>query len=228
MKLLRSITMQFRASWTAIKLILVMSAVLLSTVLFLHHWKSIPIRSLTGDPVSISGDPVYVGFLSQVGIFLWAAAAAICFFSAKVLPQRSDCFRIKRFLVISGALTLLLGLDDVFLLHEHVFPVFGIPEKVVFIFYAGCLIAYLIRQYLIILKTQWILLGMALTCFGTSIALDLWQPAGIDPYLLEDGTKLVGIGSWLVYFYQTAATAIAQSTVQQPLVPERPMITVEK
>lgn len=220
MQLIPSALKQFRASWTEIRLILVISAVLISLVLLLHHWKEIPIRFLTGDPLSISGDPVYTGFLSQIGIFLWAATAAICLFSAKVLPTHSDCSKIKRFLFVSGILTLLLGLDDMFLLHEEVFPHFGIPEKAVFGGYAGFLIFYLIRGYSTLLNTEYVLLGIAFVFFSGSIGLDLWQPPNIDPFLVEDGMKLVGIVSWLVYFFKTATTAVTQHTVRSRVVLE--------
>lgn len=220
MQLMPSALKQFRTSWTGIKLILAISAALIGMVLLLHHWKGIPIQFLTGDPLSISGDPVYTGFLSQIGVFLWAAAAGICLFSANVLPKGSDCSKIRRFLFVSGMLTLLLGLDDMFLLHEEVFPRFGIPEKAVFSGYASLLIFYLIRGYKTLLKTEYVLLGMAFVCFGGSIVLDLWEPPGIDPFLFEDSVKLVGIVSWLVYFFKTAMTAVSQSMIQPHVVLE--------
>ena len=57
---------------------------------------------LTRDPAAILDVPVYVGFLSQIGILLWAATAAICLFSAAVLWRREPVDSIARFLVCSG------------------------------------------------------------------------------------------------------------------------------
>ena len=157
-----------------IGLILAVSAVLFGVVLLLHFWKGIPIGRLTRDPVSISKLPIYTGFLSQIGIIFWSASAAISLFSAKVLSRHPDTLRIKPFLFVSGLLTMLLALDDVFLLHEEFFPYLGVPQNLVFVSYAGFLLFYLIRFYSIILKTEYILLGMALVFFGISITIDVF------------------------------------------------------
>lgn len=194
---------------------LAVSAVLIGVVLLLHFWKGVPIGRLTRDPTTIIRVPFYTGFLSQIGIFFWAASAAVCMFSAKVLSRHPDCLKIKRFLFVSGLLTLVLGLDDVFLLHEKFFPRFGVPETVVVASYLGFVLFYLVRFYSIILKTDYILLGMALFFFGVSITLDLFDPSGIDPYLYEDGAKLVGIVSWLSYFFCVGAFAVYRNAAQQ-------------
>ena len=205
MKLSLSPLARFRLSWPMIVLILAVSAVLVGVVLLLHFWKGIPIGRLTRDPTAIVGVPLYTGFLSQIGIFFWSASTAVCIFSAKVLSRHPDSLEIKRFLFVSGLLTLVLGLDDVFLLHEDFFPSFGVPEKVVFVSYAGIVLFYLVRFYSIILNTNYILLGMALVFFGVSITLDLFSHGS---YLFEDGAKLVGIVSWLSYFFHVGAYAV--------------------
>ena len=189
-------------------LVLAVSAVLIGVVLILHFWKSIPIDRLTCDPISIVDAPLYTGFLSQIGIFFWSATAAICLFGAKVLSRHPESLKIRGFLVVSGLLTLVLGLDDAFLLHEEFFPSIGVSQKMVFVIYAGILIFYLIRFSSVILETEYVLLGMALFFCGISIVVDWLQSRGIDLHLLEDGAKLVGIVSWLAYFYRVAASAV--------------------
>ncbi len=217
MKSLLSPLARFRSSWPMIGLIIVVSAVLIGGVLLLHFWKGVPISRLTRDPIGIIGVPSYTGFLSQIGIFFWSASAAICMFSAKVLSKHPDCLKIKHFLFVSGLLTLLLGLDDVFLLHENFFPRFvGVPETVVIASYLGCVLFCLVRFYSVILKTDYILLGMALIFFGVSNILDLLDPFPfLDSYLYEDGAKLVGIVSWLSYFFRVGAFAVYRNAAQQ-------------
>lgn len=215
MKSLLSPLAQFRTSFPIIGVILAVSAVFIGVVLLLHFWKGIPIGRLTRDPTAIVGVPLYTGFLSQIGIFFWSASVAICMFSAKVLPRRHpDSLKIRRFLFISGLLTLVLGLDDAFLLHEELFPYFGIPQIVVLVSYAGFVLFYLIKFYSIILKTEYILLVMALVFFGISMTLDLFHPSGIDPYLFEDGAKLLGIVSWLSYFFRVGEFAVYLNAAQ--------------
>jgi hypothetical protein len=64
------------------------------------------------------------------------------------------------------------------------------------------------KFYRLILKTDYFLLVIALFFFAISVALDLFPYSGIDPYFYEDGAKLVGIVSWLVYFFNTAEYSI--------------------
>ena len=109
---------------------------------------------------------------------------------------------------------MLLGLDDIFLLHESVFPYLGIHEKVVYATYAGLVLFYLVKFYPTILKTEYILLVMALGFFALSVIFDKSSIPGIDPYLLEDGVKIAGIVSWMFYFYSVGTVAINKYTTQ--------------
>ncbi len=103
---------------------------------------------------------------------------------------------------------MVLGLDDIFLLHESVFPHLGIPEKVVYASYAGFVLLYLLWFYSVILNTEYILLMVALILFFASIVLDNFTPPGFNPYLLEDGAKMAGIVNWFFYFFRVGIVAI--------------------
>ncbi|WP_246264627.1 hypothetical protein [Aromatoleum toluvorans] len=197
-----------RSSLPALVLIAAAAAVPIGTVLLLRVWKGVPIHLLTSDVTSIAGVPAYTGFLSQLGIFVWAGAAAICFFCAWLLPARPEAQEARRFLLVSGLLTAVLACDDLFLLHEEFFPSLGIPEKAVFAGYAAFVLGYLVRFRRLILGTDYILLGLAFAAFATSIGLDLVNPAGINPYLYEDSAKFAGIVSWSGYFFRTGAGAL--------------------
>ena len=198
-----------------IGLVLAVSASLIGVVLLLHYWEGIPYGKLTRDPAAIFGAPLYIGFLSQIGIFFWSASTAVCIFSAKILSRHPDFLNIKRFLYVSGLLTLVLGLDDAFLLHEKFFPRIGVDETIVIVIYGGCVLFYLVRFYTTILKTEYMFLGMALIFFGVSITLDFFHVPGLGSYIIEDGAKLVGIVSWLAYFILVAGAAVCRNTTQQ-------------
>lgn len=217
MKSSLSLFAQLRLSWSAILLVLGISTALIGGVLLLHLFKGVSIGELTRDPVTILQGSIYIGFLSQVGIFFWAASAAVCMFCAYVIPRSSDTTQLKNFLFASGLLTLVLGIDDVFLFHEEVLPYIGVPQILVYVIYVGLILFYLVRFHSIILKSEYILLGMALGFFGVSVALDVIHPKGIDPDLFEDGAKFVGLVSWSAYFIRFGAFAVLQNTAQQPL-----------
>lgn len=185
----------------AIGLTLAASAVILGGVVLLNLGGGIPMADLIRDPAAIAGMPAYTGLLSQIGLFLWAAAAAICLFCARLASRGGpDEAGMARFFFASGALTLLLGLDDAFLLHEDVFPRIGIPEKVVLASHVLLTAAYLlVFARTILTRTGHGLLAMALFFFAASVVLDVLNPPAM-PYLAEDAAKLTGILGWLAYF----------------------------
>lgn len=203
---------QLRPAFLMIGLVTAVSAVLIGMALLIHFRMGVPFGDLTRDPVSIGELPVYAGFLSQAGIFFWAAAATVCFFAFRVLVQRRDRHPFTWFLFFAGALSLLLGLDDAFLLHERVFPRLGVPQKFVHAGYASCVLLYLLAFRRVILDTEYVLLALALVGFAVSLSLDFASVGGVTPFLIEDGAKLIGIVSWQVYFFHVAAAAVTFNT----------------
>lgn len=206
---------KFRKSGQFALLVLLGASFFIGVVLLLKAWKGIPTEQLTRDPNAIFDMPLYVGFLSQVGIFIWAATAMVCLYSSRLIPREARNAETRRYLFMSGLLLALLGLDDAFLLHEQFFPFIGIPEKVVYGIYAGIMFYILLRFSRLILKTKYPLLLAGLVCFALSISLDWLQPESIDIFLVEDGAKLVGILSWLAYFSHTAFAQTANAFVSQ-------------
>jgi len=192
----------------SIGLALAIGTAVFGAVVSLKVWKNVSFAFLSRDIVSIGDLPAYAGFMSQLGVILWFAAATVCIIGAKVLAVQQRFLNFQQFLWFSGLLTILLGLDDAFLLHERFLPNMGIPEKVIMTFYGSIVAAYACRFLHTILSTQYVVLVSALMFFGVSISLDLFPIANIDPYLFEDGAKMVGIIAWFVYFYQTTMTAI--------------------
>ena len=216
MKQANGIRAQFRSVRPTLALIALISAFLLGVVVFLHYWKELPIVALTSDPLSVAGMPIYLGFLSQIGIFIWAATAAICLFTAFVLTSgKSDIPHLNRFLILAGLLTLWLGLDDVFILHEKFFPKIGVPQDLVLGVYAGLALIWTIRFRETIAKTEYVLLGMALAFLGASVAQDIFSPEYASLHLFEDGAKLIGLLSWLAYFVRLCFSEVRLNVAQQ-------------
>ncbi|NKB88807.1 MAG: hypothetical protein GKS06_11370 [Acidobacteria bacterium] len=80
----------------------------------------VPFDVLIRDVTQVAGLPPVTGALSQLGLLLWAAAAAICFFVAGINWTANPA--VRRFLVASAVFTTVLALDDTFLWHERVTP----------------------------------------------------------------------------------------------------------
>jgi hypothetical protein len=175
---------------------------------------------LTRDPVSVAELPFYTGFLSNVGVLLWAAAATVCIFSATVSRPLQGAPQMRSFLIASGFVSLWLGLDDVFVFHETAFPIYlGLPESVTLAVYAVVLLAYLLVFFRTLLSTDYVLFVMAGVFFALSVALDMLDPLrALGDYFVEDSAKLTGIVSWFAYFWSTGAAAL-RGTPGQPREP---------
>ena len=202
---------QIRANRKWILLIFLTSSFLIGLLLLLRIWKDVPISYLTRDLAYTAEVPFYTGFFSQLGIFFWAGSATLCLFSAhmKWLGQ-IEIDPLKMFLFYSGLLSLLLAFDDIFLLHEEVFPVyFGISELIVFGIYGILVVILLVKFRLSILKTNYILLAMGFGFLGLSIVFDIFEVSVINTFLLEDGAKMTGIVSWFFYYYSNAVSTVS-------------------
>jgi hypothetical protein len=198
----------FKSTTSAILLILGISGFLISPVVLLHNFGGVEFDELTRDPVAFLGGSVYTGFLSQVGILLWAAVSSICIFGSYCLPKIAQSSNIKNYLLASGLITLMLGLDDAFQIHENLSTHFGIPEKLVFLCYIFFMCAYIFKFYSLISKTEHILLEIGFLFFSFSILLDTIESPAPIIYLLEDGAKLAGIVSFLSYYFRLGVTKI--------------------
>jgi len=218
-KRLDNLILQLRTMWLAFLFVSVASAFFLGVVLVIHFWKGVRIHDLTSDPLLVMGGASYIGFLSQIGIFFWAASAAVCFFAASVVSGEPSV-RMKSFFFASGLLSLFLGLDDVFQLHDEFFPSIGVPEKITYASYVGFTLLWLIQFRPIILITEYLLLGTAFLFFSLSIALDVVTIHLNAHYFFEDGAKLIGIISWLTYFYRSAIFVARNNTVQKNDAPD--------
>ena len=96
----------------------------------------IPIMDFTRDPLSVMDAPFYIGIVSNIGIVFWAAGATICFFASAIVSRLPHSSNSTNFLLFGGIITTVLLLDDLFLLHEQVFPqYFHTSEKSAFFLY---------------------------------------------------------------------------------------------
>lgn len=177
---------------------------------------------LTRDTTAIASLPPYAGLLSTFGFFLWAAAGAIAAFAGWILHVRRDPRKgLRNFLLVSGILTLLLGLDDAFLIHDDIIPIrLGLKEWPFLLAFPAVTLFVLVKSWAVILLTDYLLLGLALGMLGLSLLIDLHSALfdnmpilGVDHFLAEDGTKFIGMVAWLCYFWRTAASGVLHMNI---------------
>ncbi len=175
---------------------------ILSVVIFLGMEHNIELDHFTQDPASIMDTPFYLGFFSYIGILFWCAAATLCFFTRLLLHENDAAQKTKRqFLLYSGLILSLLMFDDLFLLHEVVFPdYFYLPKNVVYLIYLNIIAVYMIMFRAELMQTEYLLLGIGSGLLGISQFVDsLPMPIPEDSFL-EDAVKLFGIVTWFTYY----------------------------
>jgi len=171
-----------------------------------------PLSELTRDPSAVTDTKFYIGLLSNLGIMIWSATTTICFFGVSLLKYGKRYHQLTNFLLFSGILSLILTLDDAFLIHETVMPsYFHIPEKGVYLGYLIFSAGYLVYFFRRILSTDYLLLTTALLFLGLSIFIDKAFPFTDIETFIEDGFKFLGIVFWLAYFSRVALVTIYDS-----------------
>jgi len=197
---MKSIWHHFKALLPTMFVVYISTVTVLCVLVIISLQTGIRISYFTSDPATVMRAPSYIGVLSNIGILLWCSSAAICLFIFAIL-QKSNDKELSSFFLVSGLITSILLLDDLFLLHETIYPVYlHIPEKVVITGYGIMTLLYLMKFKREILKTEFLLLFFAFVFFGASAVMDILLIHVRPHYLFEDGFKLLGIVSWSTYF----------------------------
>jgi hypothetical protein len=200
---------QFRNAGPVLVMLYAFTTAILTIVIFLGIEHGIELDHFTQDPSTIMNAPFYLGFFSYIGILFWAGTATLCFFSRYLLGDSENNDSVRKFLLASGLLTLLMMTDDLFLLHEDVFPNYlGIQEGIVYIIYMNAIIYYIYAFRNQLLNSEYLVLGTAFGLIGISqFAAVLPMPIPEDSFL-EDAIKLFGVMSWFIYYTRYCVNAV--------------------
>ena len=149
--------------------------------------------------------PLGVGLVSNLGYLLWMATGAICLFTALSEVSRPKG-RERELLLAGGAFSLLLCLDDMFLLHDRY-----ISANVLYLLYIVFALAILLRYRDLVVRLGGPVFLGAVILLGSSLVFDKFQevlPIAYGPgQLFEEGVKFLGIASWLFFWWRASAGA---------------------
>jgi hypothetical protein len=161
---------------------------------------SIPLGYLTRDPMAAAQGPWYFGLLSHICVMLWTASGAIACFAAYQRPRSAE----RKFLIAMGCFTIVLGLDDALMFHDRLLPQhMGVRERYVIIAYAAVVATIGVRWRKLLMHRPFYLLLSALCFFLLSLAYDKFdRSVSSFHYLMEDGSKFLGIVFWLAWTVQ--------------------------
>lgn len=153
---------------------------------------------LTRDVTSTAGLSPLTGIVSTCGLFAWAAAATLSLFTSALLRDRSEQPRVRRFLCAAGMFSVILLLDDAFLLHEALIPYWlGIPEHVTFAVYAILAVTLFATHGRVVRRASWPLLAVTVVGFAGSVLMDTLVAGANEPsILIEDGLKFIAVTAW--------------------------------
>ncbi len=165
------------------------------------------------DPAQQSGQSSFLGFLSNVGVWLWVSSAAICFFSTLTYKSVANG-RHKELLFLVGMLSMILAIDDFFMIHDRY-----VNQNICYLTYAVIAGSLLVRHYKEIIEIDGFSFLLAGLLLALSILTDLIQ--GYIPLryaytqVLEEGFKFVGAATWLYFSYCIASFHSLHSTKKQ-------------
>ena len=207
-------TITRQLTFTLIPASTIIAAIAVTSILL-----QIEIPLMTRDVTAIADIHPLSGILSTLGIMLWCATAAICFFSAAIV-HKSNHPHIYKYLLGSAVLSTYLMLDDAFLFHEGLAPNYiGLNEKVVFFGLGVSVFILFFTNRHVILKTNYKILLLALSFLCISVIIDtilqpwLWR-IGHWEFFFEDGAKWLGICCWCSYYVSTCHQSLLKMQSQ--------------
>lgn len=153
------------------------------------------------------------GILSSLGILMWWTSASIYIFTVYILGKQGRSADAG-FLLYSGFLSIYLGLDDLFQVHEYLAPNYlGLSEHSVYLLLGFAMAYYLYRFNHLLRRADTVLLILAFALLGSSVAIDsvlnpwTWRLKDWE-FFVEDGAKWVGICCWTAFCLVRCASAL--------------------
>ncbi len=171
-----------------------------------------PARTLGGSPV--------VGLMSHVGVLMTWGAAVVALFVGLFLTWLSG-WRVGAPLVVLGTGMAYLAADDLFMLHEQIYPnQVGISEELVLGVYALGVGAFLWIYRDFFRRQELALLVLAVGVSATAIAIDV-EARDLLVYeslkrWAEDGVKLFGLAFLAAYVVRLSARMLVDAYANRP------------
>ncbi|GEM_PF-2522551 len=180
--------------------------VLFMTWLFAEA-KGKPISYLTWDRAQAAQLKFYAGYLSHFGVVVLIVMATLTIHAAMLVTCPPRAVSRRTFLMVSGALTAWLAIDDLFLVHDGLLTRLVSDASLVTIaFYAGIAGAYVFAFRKQIDRKARFYAIAALTFAAASLIIDLASDYGVAAvsdvnHIYEDGAKFFAIVSWAAFLW---------------------------
>ncbi len=158
---------------------------------------------LFADATSVANVNPLSSAISSLGIMSWTAAAAVTLLAGAVALANHERAE-SRFLLLFGAWSLLLAVDDQFLLHEWYVPMLPFGGQSLYVVgYGIVFIGFVVTQWPMLQRHSPLLFAAAViflagsVCFDTAADAFGFKPVWAGP--TEDSLKFIGVALWLGY-----------------------------
>ncbi len=195
------------------QILLGVGAVLLVVIVGLYILASaagVPLEKLSTETATYTDTSFYTGILSNLGIMLWSAAAALGFLGAVLLRGVP---RVERFMFASGIATTLLALDNIMLIHDRVIPRhLHVRESIVYVLYILLIAIFLLSfSRLILSATNYPILAVGVLFLFVSAAMGKLLDYSQQMMFIKASFKLAGIAFWMAYYFDTLVRFVNRS-----------------
>lgn len=185
--------------------------VFLAISLYLQVRTGVNHSLLYRDANAIAGNPFYYGILESLTAALMISSGSIILFTA--VTEKWASSKSFMFSLSMGLLTVILGFDDLLMLHESVWLIhWWLKEAHVYLVYAALLafsVAYCWRPFL---STPFPVLVIALSALAIAGVEDMLEFGfGIEDYL-----EIMGFSFWFSYIVATTVALKKQWTLLDP------------
>lgn len=171
----------------------------------------IRVLDLSRDPATLSRSPAYEGLLTVLGGFAWSATVAVTLLGAWMLHRAGAASSQIRFLGSAAAVTTMLMIDDIFLVHEELGPSLGLSEEVLFGLYGGLVVAHLLGHRRVLGDAAWPILALSLLVFVSALLREVWFD--FPEAVLPDTFAFVGTGLWMAFHVHTTVSWLERTVL---------------
>jgi hypothetical protein len=169
------------------------------------------VTEILRDPAQSLRVTSLLGFLSNVGVWFWVAAGAICFSSVAMRAQTdARQAEMRKICLTLGGFSLLLAADDLFMIHDR-FIAEGIMVPL-YIYLLWRLLRHHGATVMGIEKTAFLATAGFL---AGSVMVDAVQEILPISYsasqIIEEGCKFLGGASWLYFCHRAAGYGLTRA-----------------
>jgi hypothetical protein len=212
--ILKDLWRQFIKLIPSLSLVYLPGVVLIVVLYILYRTGVIPFGIIFSDPTEYLEFGRLNGLMSYLGVFLLVASAAVGIFSHFLLRRRGHAPGEARFLLFFGLFSLILAVDDLFMIHEGIGDAItavanvtdDLGEALTFIVYILIFAFFTFKYRKVIYRTEYFLFICALILFLLCVLLDLLPLRFSDNFIFkgEEIFKFFAYITWLVYIARNA------------------------